>query len=159
MKVTVPARARIDYDKVWHVRQRISGDIEGEGGWCIDRTEARRLIRLVRRVPTEGHEITPLEREGLVEIGHVLIDGLLDGLTSALGIKLAASVPTLREDLGARAEGRPRGVCVSLSHRVNGERSVSKLGLTWTPTSAGALQRALALYVSPFLAQLTEFRS
>ncbi len=144
----------------WRVGQRISGDLEGTGGWWVGLDEGHQLIRRVRGTVVGDRDLSPLERDGLLEFGHILIDGLLDAVASALGLRLEASVPTLhRVDTAEHREhdelsGRS-GVCIHLSHTVDGHGSASRVSLTWNPPSAGVFQRALALYVSPFLSELS----
>ena len=136
----------------WVVRQAIGGDIDGEATWTIPQHHGRRLIRGLRNSPFGQNDITPIEREGLLEVGHVVIDGFLEGLTTSLGLRLNAAIPTLRkvDDRGASKQLGP-GIHVTLSQSVDQDCSESRLSLVWSGASMAPFHRALALYVTPFL--------
>lgn len=140
----------------WLVKQKVSGEIDGEAGWWIPCDDARGLVRRVRRAPVGWHDITPLEREALIEIGHILIDGVLDGLMTSLGLRLCASVPTLCPVAGDPELAGGARAGVQLAHVADGVACESRLMFAWSEATASKFQRALALYVSPFLSELSD---
>ena len=140
----------------WLVSQRISGDIDGFATWWISRGDGVRLMRTMTQTALGRHPLTPLEREGLTEVGHTFIDHLLDGLSTALGLRVACSVPIIK--VQARGDAIPPRdfvTSVQMSHRINKKAMTTRLTLRVGGDTAKRFQRALAMYVSPFLDELS----
>ncbi len=143
----------------WEVRQRVSGGLDGLAYWWVAQDEGRALIRRLRHAPAADHRLTPMERDGLLEVGHTFIDHMLDGLTAALGLRLAASAPSIHAETSG---GHPAGTGFDLSYEVSLSEEgtpgpTSRLGFTVSADTTPRFERALALYVCPFLAELSAF--
>ena len=137
---------------LWVVRQSIVGDVQGESSWSIREHDGLRLVRRHRRMSVDASELTPLEREAVTEVGNIMIDGLLEGFAVTLGLYLGTSAPTFRSSPWC-GPGAP--VAIELSHAVDGESIASYLQFSWTAATAERFRQALALYVGPFLSQLS----
>ena len=135
---------------LWVVRQKLAGDLEGAASWCVTNDHARSLIRDLRRVSYGPAALTPLEREGLTEVGHMLIDATLEALASSLGLRASASVPVLRS-VGTTSASEPfgAGVRVVIAAATEAVRTESRLRLCLGESSAQRFKRALARYGLP----------
>lgn len=131
---------------LWSVHQTVFGDLEGEGCWYVAEDAGLRLFRGSHSKLAGTSAMTPLEREGMTEVGNILIDGLLSGLTATLGFRLGTAAPKFCWEAIDEGRAAVSGVAIELVHLADGESLVSYLNLSCTAETGARFRQALCAY-------------